>query len=128
MKSAKKKLLFAMILVVISAISLTAFTATAGSGLTLEDIDYTYEGMSSEQAAQIVKAMFGIQDESIVQPRLFCFGNHNLSTGTVTATEHNAYSTLPRCRRTTSFVEYCTRNWCSHFVVTRENVSRIQCC
>jgi cob(I)alamin adenosyltransferase len=129
MRTAKKKVLFVLMIGIISAVSLVGMSAMAGSGLTLDDIDFTYEGMSTEQAEQIVRSMFGIQGEYImIQPFIFCFGNHNISTGSVTTMEHNAYSTNPRCRRSMQFVEYCTRAFCSHFETTRTSVSRIVCC
>jgi hypothetical protein len=129
MRTAKKKVLFVLMIGIISAVSLVAMPATAGSGLALDDIDFTYEGMSTEQAELIVRAMFGIQGEYImVQPFIFCFGNHNISTGTVSTMEHNAYSTNPRCRRTVQHVEYCTRAFCTHFVTTRTTVARTACC
>ena len=129
MKKTKKKVLFVLIMAVISVMSLTAFPATAGTGMTLTDIDYMYEGMSSEQAAQIVRAMFGIQGEPVIQPfNLACIFGHSIRTGTITATQHRVFADNPRCSRTTSHVEYCTRANCSHFVIVRQSTARIICC
>ena len=123
----KKKFLFVLIIAVIGAISLTAFSATASSGVTLEDIDFTYSGMSSEKAAQIVQVMFGIQDDSAAQPHFFCI-SHNIRTGTISTTQHRVHAANTRCVLTTSHVEYCTRANCNHFVVVRETTMRLICC
>jgi hypothetical protein len=128
MKKTKRKAMFVLVMALISAISLTAFPASAGSGLTLGDIDFAYEGMSTEQAENIVRVMFGIQDNSaFAQPHFICI-SHSLNTGVVITTQHNAYAANPRCRQTNEHVEFCTRFFCNHFVITDTNTRRVGCC
>jgi len=130
MKKTKKMLLFVLTIILISAISFTAFPAIATSRIELNnEVEYTYEGISAEKAKQIVSAMSGLQDNTIVQPdSIFCLFGHSISTGVIITTEHRVYSDNPRCYRTTDSIEYCTRNSCSYFAVTGTRGSRIGCC
>ena len=127
----KKKILFGLTIAIVSAILFMSATATASSDVRLDelsDVSFSYEGMSTERAEQILRAMFGSPDDYYISERgLVCaiFG-HNLSFGMIITTNHRLYPTAPRCRETRSAIEYCTR--CSHFRVTGENVTRLFCC
>ena len=85
--------------------------------------------MAAEKAEHIFNVMFGVESSATAQPAsIFCLFGHSISTGTMTATQHNVYSSNPRCSRTTAFVELCTRSGCSYFSVISESTVRIGCC
>ena len=124
----KKKVLFALTIAIASAFLFMFATATANSGVSLDDVSFSYEGMSTERAEQIVKAMLEGSDDYYISERgLICaiFG-HNLNFGTMRTIWHRQYPTAPRCREEVAAIEYCTR--CSHFRVTNQFIRRIFCC
>ena len=130
----KKKILFVLTIAIATVFLLMSAVATASSGVSLYDLDevsFSYEGMSTERAEQVLRAMFGgsedYNDYYISERGLICaiFG-HNLNFGTMITVWHRQYPTAPRCRETVSFIEFCTR--CSHFRVTSEFTGRIFCC
>ena len=131
----KKKILFALTIAIASAfLFMSASAATASSRVSLDDVNevsFSYEGMSTEKAEQILRAMFEGSEEYddyyISERGLICaiFG-HNLNFGVITTIWHRQYPTAPRCREERAFIEYCTR--CSHFRVTSETTGRTFCC
>ena len=131
----KKKFLFALMIAVVSAFVLMSVSAaTASSSVSLDDVNevsFSYEGMSTERAEQILRAMFGgsddYDDDYISERGLICtiFG-HNLNFGSIITVWHRQYPTAPRCREEIAAIEYCTR--CSHFRVTNVSTMRIFCC
>ena len=128
MKTMRKKILFVLVIAIISAISLTALPATAIPWLDVEFTIDEYEGMTEERAAQIMRSILGLPNETIQPHSILCWFRHNIQTGTITATQHNVHAANPRCVRTITAVEFCTRDSCSHFIVTSEVSSRISCC
>jgi len=126
----KKKALFILMVMIISAISLTALQATAVSQVSIDEIDYTYEyeGMTSEKAEQIVKVMFEIYDSPIQPASLLCLFGHNIEHGAIRTIAHRVRPSPPRCDETIAYLEFCTRNNCSHFVVTGESTIPKFCC
>lgn len=129
MKKSKKKFLFILIVAIISGISLTAFQANAASTNTVDDIEYSYEGnISAEKAEQIIKSMFGIPNNNIIQPfSIFCIFGHSIEKGGIKTTEHNYYPANPKCKETYTNVEYCTRNSCDYYAVIDERSTRAAC-
>lgn len=126
MKNSKKKL-FVLIMVIVSTITLSTLQANAVSFTDIDKITYTYEGISAEKAEQIVKTLYGIPDNTVQPLNLLCIFGHSTQSGIIYTTEHNAYSTAPRCREITSYVDYCTRSGCSYSTVTSESSYRISC-
>ena len=125
----KKRILFVLAVTIVGAFLLMSATATAGSGVSLDDVSFSYEGMSTERAERIVSAMFGVSDDDYISERsILCIFGHNLSFGTMITIHHRLYAAAPRCRETVSFIEYCTRNSCNYFRVTGESTTRRFCC
>lgn len=127
MKKSSKKVAFILIMAIISTIFLTVFTAHAVPETEISDVHYSYEGMTAEKAEQIVKAMFGIPDDTLNQRTNSSCSSHIIKTGSIITTEHNASSTSPRCKVTTNSVEYCDRSGCSYYKVTGERVNWVSC-
>ena len=131
MKKIRKKMLLALIMALIITLTLTALPATAISGISLDDIDYYSDDIPAKKLNLIVNAMYGISNDEIT-PRssnpLCWIGLHSKQTGTVVTTEHRISATNPRCRQTRTFVEYCTRDSCSYYVITGETSGSIVCC
>ena len=122
-----KKVLLILVIAIISATMLTALQATAVSDSKIDRMEYSSEDIPKEKLDQIVKAMYGIGGEIEPSRNLLCIFGHNIATGTTTATEHYYYSTYPRCKETTTRVEYCTRNGCDYFVTKDQGISRVPC-
>jgi len=129
MKKTTKKRLFTLIVVIISASLITTSQAATISSLNIGDIDYSYEGeISAGKAEQIVKSLFALPDETAIRSfSIFCIFGHSIQTALIITTEHNFYTTVPRCKQTHSSVEYCTRDSCSYYRVTDERVIRVGC-
>ena len=130
MKKANKKILFVLTMAIISTMLLTSLQAydAAGDKCICDDIEYTYKDMTEEKAVQIVHSMLG-KPEDPPAPRwnLLCLFGHDIKTGTITLTEHNYYTTAPRCRVTISDVEYCNRSGCDYFAVIKQYIYREVC-
>jgi len=128
MKKMNKKVLLALFILIAGAISLMILQVNALSPIATENTSYLYEGMSAEKAEQIVEVMSGKFNETVMQPfGILCLLGHSIQTGTILKTEHNYYSTAPRCKETTFYVKYCTRSDCDYFTVTGESVNRTGC-
>jgi hypothetical protein len=128
MKKTNKKILFVVFILIASAISLMILQVNALSLIVTDDISYSYEGMSAEKAEQIVRVISETPDKILIQPfNILCLFGHSIQTGTILQTEHNYYSTAPRCKETTYFVEYCTRSDCDYFKITGESINRTGC-
>ena len=129
MKRLNKKIAFVLAMVMIGTLSLTMFQVSATANVEEKCIcpavEYTYEGMDASKAEQIVNLMMG----NAVPQRgnIFCIFGHDKKTGTITLTEHYYYSTDPKCKKTTSSVEYCTRDGCDYYVVTGQSINRVPC-
>ena len=123
----KKKALFVLMVTIISVISLMSLQATAVSVTCIDEISYTYEGMAAEKAAQIVKAIYGIDDGG-QRGNILCIFGHSKDYGAIRTIQHKAYASSPRCIETMTYVEFCTRNGCDYFVITAHGVNRIICC
>ena len=129
MKKVNRKILFMLISAIISVTMLAAVPVNAVSTVAaLDNITYTYEGISAEKAEQAVKTIYGISNGAAVQPfSILCWFGHSTQTGMFTATEHNYYSTAPRCKQTISNVDVCTRSGCDYITVRSQTVSRVGC-
>lgn len=128
MKKATKKIWFVLIIAIIGSFSLMTLQANAVSATKFDDIEYSSTDIPKEKLEQIIKLMYGIHDNTIKPCGIFCLFGHSIQTGTTATTEHKVFATNPRCRVTTSFIEYCTRSDCDYFVVLRQSVSIISCC
>jgi hypothetical protein len=127
MSKNKRKILFAVIIAIVSTFTMTAFQAYAVNETGISNIQYSYEGIPEEKAEQIVKSIYGIPDDMIQPFSLLCLFGHSIQTGSITTTEHNYYSTAPRCRETVSYVDYCTRSGCDYFVIKSTYYGRTGC-
>ena len=82
-----KKILSLIMVVIITAITLTAFQAAA-----IPDVTYTFEGISAEKAEQIFNALYGNLDDNSIQPYSFwCLFGHSKATGGLVVIEHKYY-------------------------------------
>jgi len=128
MKKTSKKFLLLLMIAIIGTVILMTLQATAVSSDKLDIIEYSSEDISAEKLEQIVKSMCGISDEkSIEKGNVLCIFGHSKATGVIKTTEHNYYSTAPRCKETISNVEYCTRSGCDYFVTTGQTTFRVGC-
>ena len=128
MRKSNKKIIFVLFSLIASAILLTTMQVNALSTVTANDVSYSYDGISAEKAEKITGAMSANSNDDIIQPfNILCILGHSKANGTIVKVEHNYYSTAPRCKDTTYFIEYCTRNDCDYFKVTGESVSRVGC-
>ena len=123
MKKRSKRIL---LLIMVFTLMLTTLPANAVSREARYDsIEYSSEDIPKEKLEQIFKAMNGISDSSEENPRsILCIFGHSKATGTIRTIEHRYWATAPRCRETISAFEYCTRNSCDYFIITRQN----NCC
>ena len=119
MKKINKKFLLILAMTIISTVMLMTLQTAAVSGeIKLDNIEYYSKDISAEKLEQIIKSMYGIPAEKPIEKgNILCIFGHSKANGKVIATEHNYYSTAPRCRETISTVEYCTRNGCDYFAV-----------
>ena len=132
MKKISKKIFFIVMLIIISTLTATALQTTDAEVVkksTLGGIEYSYKGeISPEKAEQVVKAMFGIIDDAVIQPfSILCIFGHSKEQAGIRTTEHYYYTTFPRCRETYTDVEYCTRASCNYFIITDEYSTRAVC-
>lgn len=128
MKKTSKKILLALVMALITTVTLTTLQANAVSNTTLNGIEYSSDNIPAEKLDNIVKAMYGVSDDITVVPyNLLCIFGHSKTTGAVKTTEHNYYTAAPKCKITYTDVEYCTRSGCDYFVVTGESTSRTSC-
>jgi len=124
-----KKILLTLIIALISAVTLMALQSNAVSGITLDNIEYSSDDVPEEKLEQIVKGMYGVFDDKpmMAPANLLCIFGHSIESGTIKVTEHNYYPAAPRCKETTSHIEYCTRNGCDYFVVKNQSINRLGC-
>ena len=123
-----KKMALTAAAVLIAIIMLTGMQASAAPGEgELDDIEYTSEDIPTEKLEQIIKAMYGIDDEP-ERGNIFCIFGHSKATGIAKIIEHRYYPAAPKCRETNSYIEYCTRSGCDYFVVIAQSSGRIVCC
>ena len=92
----------------------------------IDNTEYSSEDIPTEKLEQIIMAMYGSVEPN--NRNIFCIFGHSKATGGIRITEHNYYSTVPKCKATTYEIEYCTRNGCDYFVVTNESSIRVGCC
>ena len=126
-----KKLSKLTLLILLVTFIIAVIPANAVSIIALDDIDYYSDDIPADKLDQIIKLMYGIFDDEIT-PRssnpLCWVGLHSKQTGAIITTYHNYYSANPKCLRTITRVEYCTRDSCTWIIVTGESSSRIVCC
>ena len=122
-----KKILFILAIAIISATMLSTLQATAVSDAKIDLMEYSSRDIPKEKLEQIIKAMYGVDGETEPSRNLLCIFGHSKTTGKITITDHNYYSTAPKCRQTISYVEYCTRSGCDYFTTLSQSVSRITC-
>ena len=122
-----KKVLFILAIVIICATMLTALQAAAIEDFKIGRIEYSSEDIPKEKLDQIFNAMYGIGEETEPSRNLLCIFGHSTTMGGITVTEHNYYSTAPRCKETTAKIEYCTRSGCDYFVTKEQYISRVGC-
>ena len=128
MKKINKKAVLALTIALISSVMLMALQANAVSDVKIDNIEYSSTDISAEKLEQIIKMMYGIYANTESTSRsILCIFGHSIQTGGVCATEHNYYSTAPRCKETNIKVEYCTRNSCNYFITTGQSISRVGC-
>jgi len=130
MKKISKKVFFIVVLAIISTFTATALQADINviEKPTFGEVEYSYEGgISAEKAEQIVKAMLKIYDDDVQPLNILCIFGHSKEEGIIKTTEHNYYTTAPKCRVTYSEVEYCTRGNCSYYAVLDEFSIRTSC-
>ena len=129
MKKINKKFLLILVMTIINTVMLmTLQTAAVSREIKLDNIEYSSENIPAEKLEQIIKSMYGIPDEKPIEKgNILCIFGHSKANGKVIATEHNYYSTAPRCRETHTNIEYCTRNGCDYFAVLNTSYNRIVC-
>ena len=129
MKNSSKKMAFILVMAIIVTISLMMFKVNAADGVEKKhicpEVEYTYEGMDADKAEQIISLMIGKTEPQ--RGNIFCIFGHDKKTGKVVLTEHYYYLNAPKCRETTSFVEYCARSGCDYYVVTAQTIVRVAC-
>jgi len=125
-----KKGVFMIIMVLITTVMLTGFQVNAVSRKNaFDNIEYSSKDIPAEKLEQIVENMYGISDDDPVdRGNLLCIFGHNKANGTTKTIEHKYYSTIPKCKETLAFIEYCTRSGCDYFVVINQSVNKIFCC
>ena len=129
MKKVNKKALISLIIILAHIISLSAFHANAVSPVAIDEIRYSYNGISAKKAEQLIESILVDASAATSQSfNIFCLFGHSIQTGTIKVTEHKYYADYPKCKVTTFYIEYCTRNGCEHFVTKNESVSRVGCC
>ena len=125
-----KKWLFTVIMVLIATVMLTGLQANAVSEETaFDNIEYSSKDIPAEKLEQIVKSMYRISGDTEGNTRnILCIFGHSKANGTTKIIEHRYYSTVPKCKETLSFIEYCTRSGCDYFAIITQTVNRIFCC
>ena len=134
MKKLNKKILFVLLVVIMSVTQIIPLQAydidkienKCCCGTDCAHTEYTYENIPDDIAERIIKSMSG-EDEPGSRGNFFCLFGHDKQTGTIKLTEHNYYTTAPKCRETCSSVEYCVRSGCDYYVVTGQSFIRIGC-
>lgn len=134
MKKLNKKILFILLIVVIGTIAsqpLQAYNNRVShiheNKCDCEYIEYEYKNIPEEKVEKITNFILEIQDDSPSKSNIFCIFGHDIQTGIVNIYEHNIYPTTPKCKLSTSSVEYCARNGCDYFKVTKTYVSYVTC-
>jgi len=128
MKKKNKKGLFVLAIAIISMVAMITLQANAVSSAKLDGIEYSSKDISEEKLEQIAKAIYGVYDGTpITSHNILCIFGHSTQTGTIQTTEHNYYTTVPKCKETLTRIEYCTRNNCDYFVTNGQIVNRVPC-
>ena len=91
--------------------------------IVVECSDFSYEDL--QYIADFVANVDSVSGDETATYALMCtlFG-HSLTSSSATETQHNAYSTSPKCLKKTYEVEYCTRSSCDY--ITKELISSVR--
>ena len=89
--------------------------------------EYTYKDITEEKARPIINFLTGEETTSSTRFNLLCLFGHNIKYAAIILTEHNYYPTQPKCKETTTLVDYCTRDGCDYFKITDEYSIPIVC-
>ena len=125
-----KKIIFILVITIINTFLSANLQIHAGEiGNDDQYIEYSHDAdMTDTKAEKIARSILGLPDNTpSSRGNILCLFGHDIKTGTVLSTEHNYYSTTPKCRETRSSVEYCGRGGCDYYVVTNQITSRIAC-
>lgn len=94
------------------------------------DIEVVVEGTSLDYETMRYIADFVANEQPVLKDEVSICGlscslfGHSLTTSSATETQHNAYSTSPKCLKKTYKVEYCTRSSCDY--ITKELISSVR--
>ena len=120
-----------MAVALISAMVLTGLQAFANDHEhdDCDCIEYEYYDIPDDKIMQILNSILELPEESdMTRGNLLCiFGDHLKEKGAILKTEHNYYTTAPRCKLTTYHVEYCTRGGCDYYAITDVIITKKGC-
>jgi len=124
-----KKLIFVLAIILLITTSLTVFAYDGhehDDGCGCEYTEYIYKDITEEKAQPIVNFLLGHEDPP-TRFNLLCIFGHSIKNAAIILTEHNYYATQPKCKQSTTIVEYCTRDGCDYFKILDEYSCPIYC-
>lgn len=91
-----------------------------------KEVSISDENISQEKMHFIADYIIGesitdVHENSVSPCGIACIFGHKIETTTATETEHNAYSSSPKCLVKKYKIEYCTRSSCDY--INKELIS-----
>jgi len=131
MMKINKKVILILAIIILITTSLTVFAYDGhehDEKCECEYTEITYKDITEEKAQPIVNFILGHEDPlPPTRFNLLCIFGHNIKNAAIILTEHNYYPTQPKCKESTTIVEYCIRDGCDYFKILDEYSMPILC-